>query len=809
MNSDMRAHRGMREAVADLVELGPEVVDRMRLEAAPDAEIVSSFVMTAGAQSAWESINSNLRESHGELFSLVGPPGSGKTHFLNYIAALSQRAGSLTGESGRHLTFAIEASAQSGISEIDRTVAELLARELTGDPKAGPLWRDLGGAEALALGLDQSRRQGVKGVTIVIDLGDADAGAVSGYLRSLAELAASLKAPRLVVVVATRSEVSAGARTFAVAPTAGEMPIVAIGRVRRIDENAARMIDDSYRLVDCGEYEPTQIYPFHPATAAALAIARAGVAPAARIAYEALVAWLAVKSPRRLIYPAELLRGEQACAMAEACLGEAGRAALKAAYAAADASSEKQRAIARRIAETLMLHAIVDASPALGFDELRIRLPPGDEAGRAGSAVVAELLTELAAASHGVIAVDWQSRTARFNPRIAETREVAAYNRALPLLQRFDPSLTAALETPELKAKLKRLADAMAVVLEAAHRSRELLASGMREAGTALTPEQDQTFADLIAMAEGGADSLIERAEEPTRRDLALRTFGEYERLAAVAQAVPRLRAMREYLTAAGLSVGFDDDPRRERQLVALETECQLLLVALNPAVLSSASRNFDSLEARFQKFKWTYVQYYRAAHEQWRLEMERAGAICGDVRRYLDALGRLNSIAALGGAEGRELQDEMAELERRCRRCDLSGALAPEIAPCCAHCGYVLGTPSPREALEDLLTKVNRALQSKLATLSQSAISRLIREHDRSHRLEGFLKITQAAQTEALVRVLDDKLARYLGRLLDESPESGRKGAPEVPHLRVARLKRQGPRGAHQGKLPPSSRDR
>ena len=47
--------------------------------------------------------------------------------------------------------------------------------------------------------------------------------------------------------------------------------------------------------------------------------------------------------------------------------------------------------------------------------------------------------------------------------------------------------------------------------------------------------------------------------------------------------------------------------------------------------------------------------------------------------------------------------------------------------------------------------------------------IARLIRSHDRENRLEGFLKITQAAQTDALVRVLDEGLAKYLARVLEE----------------------------------------
>ena len=64
----------------------------------------------------------------------------------------------------------------------------------------------------------------------------------------------------------------------------------------------------------------------------------------------------------------------------------------------------------------------------------------------------------------------------------------------------------------------------------------------------------------------------------------------------------------------------------------------------------------------------------------------------------------------------------------------------------------------------------IGASFARKLAALSKSAIARIIREHDHARRLEGFLKITQAAQSDALVRVLDDDLARYLARLLEEN---------------------------------------
>jgi hypothetical protein len=89
-----------------------------------------------------------------------------------------------------------------------------------------------------------------------------------------------------------------------------------------------------------------------------------------------------------------------------------------------------------------------------------------------------------------------------------------------------------------------------------------------------------------------------------------------------------------------------------------------------------------------------------------------------------------------------------------------------------------VLGTAMPARELDELFEQVRRALGRRLAALSHGAIARLIRLHDSGHRLDGFLKIIQAAHTEALARVLDDELAAYLARLLEEA-EDGTRSAP------------------------------
>jgi len=144
-------------------------------------------------------------------------------------------------------------------------------------------------------------------------------------------------------------------------------------------------------------------------------------------------------------------------------------------------------------------------------------------------------------------------------------------------------------------------------------------------------------------------------------------------------------------------------------------------------------------------------------------------------MREYLQATGldRFDEDARRNSPYGPQAADcagAFAVLESRVIPCTMETQLAPELIPVCSRCNYVLGTLSPREALSDLLTKVRRALASKFTALSQSAIARLIRENDRDNRLEGFLKIVQAAQTDALIRVFDDQLARHLAQLLEEN---------------------------------------
>src|SRR5260370_12867404 len=227
---------------------------------------------------------------------------------------------------------------------------------------------------------------------------------------------------------------------------------------------------------------------------------------------------------------------------------------------------------------------------------------------------------------------------------------------------------------------------------------------------------------------------------------------------------------MQEYLRQTRLEPELFD-PQSPGQFAAMATERRLLEAELGAR--APYCRRRESIEARFEKFKWTYIENYRAAHEKWRAEMGKASALAVDIDRSVQALGRLNSIAALGEPIGTELTAQARQSCDAIRVCGLGGQFNAYASALCPACGYVLCTTAPAPVLAELMEKIRRALREKLTVLSRGAITRLIRKYDRAHRLDGFLKITQAAQTEALAAVLDDQLTAYLARLLKERGET------------------------------------
>jgi hypothetical protein len=439
---------------------------------------------------------------------------------LNYVMALSARAGALSAETARQLTLPLEITGDVPAAEIERRILDLIGAALAGDNHAPALWRQMRGAEALTIALDSARRQGVKGITIALDLGLGEFAAALETLALLAEVARSCRTLRLIVVVAGRGETPTSAPAFDPTPLAGEAIPVAVGRARRLDDSALHKVEGLYRDLDDGSWDTRAIYPLHPAAATALQALRKpndGVRTLAMAVREALEPWHADRDFTRLITPAALMRSAVVRQAVDSRLGQAGRAARKIATAAAEAvaADDHAREITHTLIDTLVLNYVSESSPALlplGQIHARVGVSNGNGAADPG---LTESLAALAERTHGVIVYDAQTCTAAFNPSGAGAPEVAAFNAALPLTARFDSTLTAAQDLPELKSRLKRLAAAMAIALEEACRHRDTLAAAMSDGHAKLSPVQQQALHCLHRSGRNRPGGARRRGRDP------------------------------------------------------------------------------------------------------------------------------------------------------------------------------------------------------------------------------------------------------------------------------------------------------
>ncbi len=768
-----------KQAVAQLplreaLVIAPPVVERLALEKKPRAITVSSYFPTRAARRALQRINRELSERTGKVFWISGPAGAGKTHFLNYVLALEERAGSPQTSNGRRMTFGLETPGQVRGAEVEAHVLEALAARLSRDTRGGSVWREMRGPQALKVALEQARRVGFVAVTGAIDFGVGDPSDAAEYVATLSEVAASFKTVKFSVIAASRPPApKAKALPLQVAPAdAAEAAAAAVNRVRILSDHAAR---DFGQLAGDEPSGLATIFPFHPRALnalQALADPPTTIAAIAALVREVLLVLCAPQpgGPRRLIYPGDLLASPAVMKRVQLALGSAGTAALKIAHNALTGLDGNHRKLADEIVSTLVVNCAAGNQKTLASRELETLVPmlahPESRAESAAT-VTAELLRKLSERTNGVIR--YQSGAARFDPEAAGARDLAAFNSALGLARKFDPALSELADKAEVDLEVSHLADAMALAVENAERVRIALAAALKEAGAEFMPENREALENYSALALAGASALLETAADPSRRESALHTLARYDTLARAAGMIPQMRAMREYLEATGLRIADHEDPAKGPRIAALETECELLAAELGPRLLTNPLRSLDALEARFEKFKWTYVLDYLGGHEKWRAEMQRLSPIADDLRRHLEALSRLNAIPTLGAPQGEELGALAAEISSHIIHCE-SRRIPAEVTPRCAVCNYLVGAVAPSAQLAELMERTRRALSIKLAALSQSAIARIVSKHDRAHRLDGFLKITQAAQTDALVRVLDEKLALYLARLLDEN---------------------------------------
>jgi hypothetical protein len=731
---------------------------------------------------AWELVNRDSSSAASSFFWIGGAAGVGKTHFLNYVLSLERNAGARSMDEERRLTLALIISPSMDPTRLTAVLIDRIARELGGAGREATLWRGLDSIEGLRIALSEAYRLGVRRLTLAIDLDECDPSRFLDYFKDVATIIKSRKPLPIIMLVAGRGRAPGYAVNLDVAARdAQEAMLAGVARARELMPAAYEALDDFYADAQQG-HERT--FPFHPETLRvllALATPGCAISGLARLAREALGAGehrpnLAL---RRLVLPSDLGVAGGLARRVESLIGEVGRAALKAGYAAASMIGNDNSELARRIVDTLVL-ACLDGRE-LELEELCAVLPKGS-----GNLAprVRDLLEQLAQSANGAIRFD--DHTARFNPRLPEAGKLALFNAAIPVLRRLNPSLLPAQEAEDLQLMLGRLRDTVAEALELARDVSEKLSALALAEHAEIPAQYVRGLREITILLSQGPTSLLEAAADPCRAEELAQTFESFRTLTVAAALAPRVLAMRRYVEATGLLDGEDlssspaargrTDTQSHEQiaidephpLAALRLQARLSAAELTFRLPFSSRGAFDAAEARFAKFRAEYARYYRASHALWQEEIKQLSRQAQDMATLLEVLRRLNSIALLGPPEGAHLASEFTSCSRQIVACDLPpDDCLPEEGARCPECGYALGAKLPR--LDAISEKINRAVQRKLAGLSQRAIKRLIKIHDRAGRLEGFLKIVQAAQADVLARVLDDDLTSYLRRLLDE----------------------------------------
>lgn len=191
------------------------------------------------------------------------------------------------------------------------------------------------------------------------------------------------------------------------------------------------------------------------------------------------------------------------------------------------------------------------------------------------------------------------------------------------------------------------------------------------------------------------------------------------------------------------------------------------LLEGVNLQELLASPRRWQALKAQVDQFKARYGRAYALYHASYQKEAAVLWRRLEEARPKLEALERLNAVRELGSPVGIGLAERYKSLRESLRLCGLSPEELPlDTSPRCRVCQVALGEPLPEKEAELLLREIEGALGEQNRRLSQRVVQ-LILQGRSAKRLESFLKIVQASDLSALANTLDDRLARFIRRLL------------------------------------------
>lgn len=191
----------------------------------------------------------------------------------------------------------------------------------------------------------------------------------------------------------------------------------------------------------------------------------------------------------------------------------------------------------------------------------------------------------------------------------------------------------------------------------------------------------------------------------------------------------------------------------------------------LSHVVLVTEGHRWPATRALFDRFRCGYRKVYAEYHRQYWREALRLHAQLMDFAPQTYALRRLNTLTELGPPMGEEAIARYEELPGRIGACALALRQELELSQeaRCPACGVALGEEPPWREADEVQHLLAKALSQQLHRLSSKAVRRVLAQSGEA-RIQEFLQITQASQTQSLANILDDELLGFLRRFLVEA---------------------------------------
>jgi hypothetical protein len=272
---------------------------------------------------------------------------------------------------------------------------------------------------------------------------------------------------------------------------------------------------------------------------------------------------------------------------------------------------------------------------------------------------------------------------------------------------------------------------------------------------------------------------------------LALEKLGQVARAATLAELAETTADLYPDPSALGEDVflcrALVERPREAKELIRLHTFLAEAVVPdrrtelamdrtvvqeqLSFAVLVAEGHRWSAIHALFDRFRSDYRKAYLEHHRQYWREALRLHAQLMDFAPQTYALRRLNTLTELGPCMGEEAIARYEELPGRIGACTLALRQELELSQeaRCPACGVALGQEPPWQEAEEVQRLLGKALGQQLHRLSSKAVRSVLLQSGEA-RIQEFLQIVQASQTQSLANILDDELLGFLRRFLVEA---------------------------------------